>query len=90
VGVMVRLKIALTEPAFETQARVIWCQAEDTGWQVGVEFLDPEDRFRARMVEQICHIERYRRELLEREGRRLSSHEAALEWIEKFAKTFQP
>jgi Tfp pilus assembly protein PilZ len=87
-GEMVCLKIALTEPVFETHARVIWCQPEDGAWQVGVEFLDPDDQFRVRMVEQVCHIEQYRREQYDRSGRQLTSHEAALEWIEKFAKTF--
>ena len=88
VGTVVSMRIVLTQPAFETQARVVWCLAEGAGWQIGVEFLDPDDRFRARMVEQICHIEQYRREQRDHTGRQLSSHEAALEWIEKFAHAF--
>ena len=40
------------------------------------------------MVEQICHIEQYRREVLKKEGRRLSSEEAASEWIVKYASDF--
>jgi hypothetical protein len=88
VGHIIRMRIALTQPVFETDARVIWCQAEGAAWQVGVEFLDPQDRFRARMVEQVCHIEQYRREQSDHAGRQLTSHEAALEWIEKFASVF--
>jgi hypothetical protein len=88
VGAVIRMRIVLTQPAFETEARVIWCLPEGNAWQAGVEFLDPQDQFRARMVEQVCHIEHYRRELSEREGRHLSSHDAALEWIAKFAKEF--
>jgi len=88
VGAVIRMRIALTNPAFETQARVIWCLPEGAFWQVGVQFLDPEDQFRARMVEQVCQIEHYRRQQREREGRHLTSHEAALEWIAKFAKEF--
>ena len=88
VGAVIRMRIVLTQPAFETEARVIWCLPEGRAWQVGVQFLDPEDQFRARMVEQVCHIEHYRRELRDREGRQLSSHDAALEWIAKFAKEF--
>ena len=41
-----------------------------------------------RMVEQICHIEHYRNELLQTEGREISSEVAAKEWIEKYAHTF--
>jgi len=88
VGQVVVMRIVLTDPPFETRARVVWCLPEADHWQVGAEFLDPEDRFRARMVEQVCYIEQYRRELLRREGRTLSSHDAALEWIAKFAREF--
>ena len=44
--------------------------------------------FRARMVEQVCHIEQYRHEILKNEGRKLSSEAAALEWIQKYAPLF--
>jgi len=40
------------------------------------------------MIEQICHIDHYRKEVLEREGRQLSSAEAAMEWVTKFAQDF--
>ncbi len=42
----------------------------------------------ARMVEQICHIEQYKNEILKAEGRQLDSKQAALEWIQKFASEF--
>jgi len=48
IGAVIRMRIALTQPAFETEARVIWCLPEGKVWQVGVQFLDPEDQFRAR------------------------------------------
>jgi hypothetical protein len=40
------------------------------------------------MVEQICHIEHYKREVAEREGRELSGQQAAKEWIAKYAASF--
>jgi len=55
---------------------------------VGVEFLDQDILFRLRMVEQICHIEQYRRTVRESQGRVLSSQEAAIEWIERYAEAF--
>jgi hypothetical protein len=39
-------------------------------------------------VEQICHIEQYKADVLLSEGRRLNGEQAALEWIEKFARDF--
>jgi len=41
-----------------------------------------------RMIEQICYIEHYRKEVLLNEGRRITSEQAALEWIEKYAQDF--
>jgi hypothetical protein len=87
-GGVIRVRIAIAAPAFEARCRVIWCQPEGDAFQVGVEFLDRDDLFRARMVEQICHIEQYRQEVREHDGRTLSGHEAALEWIEKYAPSF--
>jgi len=40
------------------------------------------------MVEQLCYIERYRREVREKEGRELDSSSAAAEWIAKYAANF--
>lgn len=88
VGSSVLVRIALTTPAFEACCRVSWCQADGNAWNVGVEFLDQDDLFRVRMVEQICHIEQYRRTVRASQGRSLSSHEAALEWIERYAEAF--
>jgi len=88
VGVTMRVRIAVTSPVFEANCRVAWCLPEGDCFQVGVEFLDQEDLYRARMVEQVCQIEGYRRDLHEKQGRTLSSQEAALEWISKFAKGF--
>ncbi|MEK7759100.1 MAG: PilZ domain-containing protein [Pseudomonadota bacterium] len=88
VGSNIVVRIALTSPPFEAACRVTWCQADGNAWQVGVVFLDQDILFRLRMVEQICHIEHYRRTVHESQGRSLSSHEAALEWIERYAEAF--
>jgi hypothetical protein len=40
------------------------------------------------MVEQVCHIEHYRNEVLALEGRRLSTKQAAEEWIKKYSASF--
>jgi len=88
VGSHIIVRIALTLPPFEACCQVAWCQADGDAWQVGVEFLDQDDLFRVRMVEQICHIESYRRTVRASEGRAMSRHEAAIEWIERYAHAF--
>ncbi|HEX6751033.1 MAG TPA: PilZ domain-containing protein [Longimicrobium sp.] len=87
-GSTIRIRIAEVDPPFQAQARVVWSRPEGDGYCVGVRFLDASDAFRARMVEQVCSIESYRREVQEREGRVLTSPEAAAEWIGKYAGRF--
>lgn len=87
-GDIVRIRIPTVVPPFEARARVVWCRPEDDRFLVGVEFLDAADAFRARMVEQVCAVEQYRAKVLEQEGRRLSSQEAAAEWIGRYADSF--
>jgi len=87
-GSVVLLRIPTVRPQFSTRARVVWCQAASGAFEVGVEFLDVEDAYRGRMVEQVCYIEQYRREALKKEGRRLTPNEAAEEWIARYASDF--
>jgi len=88
LGENVRIRIVLVSPAFEALGKVVWCRESGGHFIVGVEFLNQMDLFRARMVEQICHIEHYKKSLFENEGRHLTSQEAALEWISKYADGF--
>lgn len=87
-GAVVHLRIPCVKPAFEADAKVVWCSGKGKRAEIGVEFLNAGDAYHARMVEQICHIENYRRHILKSEGRKLSLEEAAVEWIRKFAASF--
>jgi len=86
---MVALRLPSLQPVFEVAtARVAWCKNEGSQYAVGVQFLDADVAFRVRMVEQIYHIEKYRREVEIQEGRKLTSEEAAREWIRLYASKF--
>jgi len=87
-GVMVSVSIPVVFPPLQTRGRVVWCHGRGGGYEVGIEFLAPEDAYATRMVEQICHIEDYRRHVRETEGRTLDEEQAALEWISKYAARF--
>lgn len=87
-GEIVSITIPCTHPPFEVVGRVVWCVVLAGGFDLGVQFMHQDDAFAARMVEQICHIERYRQEMLEHHGREMDSETAAREWIEKFAADF--
>lgn len=88
IGMLVRVRIPVVDPCFEALGRVTRVDCEAGRCVVAVGFLDRADAYRARMVEQICHIEQYRRDVRQREGRRLSPEEAAREWIERHAAGF--
>ena len=88
MGSVINLWIPSVEPAFESEAWVVWCMPAAQGFDLGVAFLNAEDAFRARMVEQICHIETYRRRLMSDEGRALTPEAAAHEWIARYANSF--
>ena len=79
--------IPVREPPFETTGTIVWCRLVNSHYDVGVQFADANTEFSVRMIEQICHIQRYRKEVLE-QGRQLSEAEAALEWVTKYAKDF--
>lgn len=89
-GRVISLRIPVVRPVFSATARVVWCRPRESGFDLGVEFLDPDDAFRARMVEQVCHIEEYRMSVQREEGRVMSPEEAAMEWIGKHAAEFPP
>jgi len=50
--------------------------------------LSSEEAFRLRMESQCRQIQEYRLAMLREDGRILSPDEAALEWIERYAATF--
>ena len=87
VGTLVDIRIDSVQPPFSARARVVWARREADSCHVGVQFLDDNDAFRARMVEQVCAIEQYRRQLAG-EGRMLTREAAAREWIERYGSRF--
>lgn len=87
-GAVISLKISVVQPAFEAKGLVTHCAQEGEHYVIGIEFISKDSLFVARMVEQICHIEHYKREVAKNEGRELTGEEAAKEWIERYAASF--
>lgn len=83
-----RISIAAPKQAPDLciEGEIAWCRASGKGYQVGVAFHCPDDLYKIRMLEQLCHIEDYRRSHPSRNHSGQQS--AALEWIEKFAAHF--
>jgi hypothetical protein len=87
-GTLIRIRIPLVKPLFAEIVRVAWCRRAYNHFDVGVEFIERHSIFRVRMIEQVCHIEHYKRDVYAREARALTTEQAAMEWIEKFAEDF--
>ena len=87
-GSSIHVEIPIAEPVFEADGIVVWCRSSNGDFEVGVRFDGVDTDYSVRMVEQVCHIEHYRRETLRSEGRVLTGEEAAVEWIEKNAAQF--
>ena len=87
-GSLVEISIRIVRPAFHGLGLIVWCRQQEDQWEVGAQFVNEGDAFRLRMIEQICHIAQYKRDIARLEGRRLSSENAAREWIEKHAARF--
>jgi hypothetical protein len=83
-----RIRIPVVDPSFEVEGWVIWCHRADPGFEVGVEVSAAADDYRLRMVEQLSHIEDYRRSVEKEQGRRISAEQAAREWIARYAREF--
>ena len=86
-GQSIQLKLIEIDPDFCVIGRIHQCKEEDNAFRIFIEFPTREDCYCVRMVEQLSHIEHYRRQA-KLQGRRLSFNEAAAEWIQKFAASF--
>ena len=84
----VRVSIPVLKQDEHLIGTIVWCEKSAGAYEVGVEFEGSKDLYRLRMVEQICYIEHYRKEIKLVEGRDLSADEAAREWISLYAGDF--
>jgi len=87
-GSIIKIQIPIREPMFQADGVVVWCREKNGSYDVGVIFKEFKSEYGLRMVEQVCHIEHYKKEVLEKEGRKLTGEQAAIEWISKYAKDF--
>jgi hypothetical protein len=86
-GTIVWIRAVTLENSPEIEGKIVWCKRNRNSYNVGVEFDEPEAKFGIRILEQLFHIENYRRQVKKKEGRDLSREQAADEWIRKYAGT---
>lgn len=87
-GLNVKITIPVSGRDFHADGVVTWCRHGKGHYQVGVRFNDSATAYTMRMVEQLCHIEDFRREVSRVEGREMSPAQAAAEWVSRYAEKF--
>ncbi len=88
VGDSILVEINCGRPGFSAEGIVRWCSQEGRKYLIGVGFKDKAVRYAMRMVEQVCHIEAYRRRMEAETGQKLSTEQAAFRWIAENAADF--
>jgi len=83
----IQIQIPSIDCSFRVTGQVVWAKEEAQGYTIGVIFTDKDEAFHVRMVEQVCHIESYQQENIQK-GRDIPIEQAASEWIKHFAADF--
>ncbi len=84
----IQVRVPLLNQESSLAGRVVWCEKSERGYEVGLEFDNPDEVERLKMIDQICQIEQFRQQVGQQDGRDLSSEEAAREWIRRYAGEF--
>ncbi len=85
---IVNISFPLLDETHRFHGRVVWSRKLKQGYDIGLQFDDEEQMYRLRMIEQICHIEHYREQVLQQQGRSMTIEQAAKEWISQYADGF--
>jgi len=80
-GITLTIEIPIISPTFRVVSEVIWCSKNDNAYDTGVKFLQVENGFRMKVLEQLRYIEEYRKKVYFEEGRELSCEEANEELV---------
>jgi hypothetical protein len=84
----IHVRFPVLEQENSLEGKVVWCNKTQKGYEVGLEFIEAAQVERMKMIDQICQIEGFRQGLEQSEGRKLSSEQAAQEWIKRYAGEF--
>ncbi len=71
-GSPIKLQIPVTAPTFKVKARVVWSKQNGTTFDTGVKFVNIENGYRIKAVEQVCLIEEQRKRIFFEGGQSVS------------------
>lgn len=75
-GTILTINIPVTQPAFQVISEVVWCKPNGGNYKVGTKFLQIQNGYRMKMLEQLSFIETYRKKVFFDENRSLSCEQA--------------
>lgn len=87
-GAILEITIPLRGEEQKFKGKVVLVRNRGEYFEIGIWLEQKADAHRARMVEQICHIETYLKDKHRKEGPFVSRERVAEEWISKFAGSF--
>lgn len=83
-GALVEATLTVAGEACRFRGTVRWVRPQGHRFEIALRLAGPEHALRARLAEQACRIEVYRRSL----SRLLDPHRPAREWVERYAARF--
>ncbi|MBN1409038.1 MAG: PilZ domain-containing protein [Calditrichaceae bacterium] len=75
-GAILTITIPVTQPAFRVISEVVWCKPNGGNYKIGTKFLQIQNGYRMKMLEQLTFIETYRKKVFFDENRSLSCEQA--------------
>jgi Tfp pilus assembly protein PilZ len=88
IGESIQVRCPILNNEVQLSGKVVWCEKSLRGYEIGLEFDDPAEIERMKMIDQICDIEKFRTQVAEQEGRHLSSEQATREWVSQYTGNF--
>ncbi len=55
-GTTLKLKFPSVHTNYEVAGQVVWCSQKKDHVEMGLQFLDENEAYRARLIEEICHL----------------------------------
>lgn len=86
-GTPLQVRVSVDGSELSYRGLVLWRRSRRRAFELGLAFATADAAFRARMIEQLCHIDAYRQRALAR-GRSLDFEDAAAEWIDRYSGSF--
>ncbi len=86
-GILVEFTVMIRDDVQTFTGRVVFNRETEEGYVTGIWLLSQSDAYRARIVEQVCHIDRY---LEKKQGDKqtIDTEREAGYWISRFAARF--